>query len=387
MVEKLKKYFLIDVSLIMIIGIIMVYSSSYIYSKEVLGSSTHFLFKQIAFMTIGIAGAFILSKTKASFWYKHIYKVNWALTVLLALTYSPLGLTIKGSNRWVSLGGFSLQPGEFVKYSLAISAVYFFNSWSASGAEDRLKKSASFLVPLAILISQPDFGTFTISVVMIAFACFLSDFPRKYFYSAAVLGAISLGGILVAAPYRVKRLLTFLDPWADPQNSGFQIIQSYLAFANGHIFGQGIGNSTEKLFYLPEAYNDFILSVLGEELGFIGLLVVVGLFGAFTFLGFKLALTAKSKVNQQLIACLIFAVGLQAFLNMGVVLGLLPTKGLNLPFISYGGSSLIANLVGIGFIFSALSPKSQIHADSDEESEHRRRPFSSASSFNSSVYE
>ena len=124
----------------------------------------------------------------------------------------------------------------------------------------------------------------------------------------------------------MKRLLTFLDPWADPQNSGFQIIQSYLAFANGHFFGQGVGNSTEKLFYLPEAYNDFILSVLGEELGFLGLFAVVSLFTAFIYFGFKLAITVKSRVNLQLMACMIFCIGLQAFLNMGVVLGLLPTK-------------------------------------------------------------
>lgn len=386
MVEKLKKYFIADVSLIIIIGIIMVYSSSYIYSKEVIGSSTHFLFKQLVFLTIGLSGAFFVSKTKASFWYKHIYKINWAATFLLALTFSPLGLNIKGSQRWVALGGFSFQPGEFVKYSLAISAVFFFNSFNSYSKEQRLKKSASFLVPLLLLIIQPDFGTFTISAVMIAFACFLSDFPRKYFYSAAVLGACALGGILVAAPYRVQRLLTFLDPWADPQNSGFQIIQSYLAFANGHVFGQGVGNSTEKLFYLPEAYNDFILSVLGEELGFIGLLAVVVLFGAFVYLGFRLALSASSKINQQLIACLIFSIGLQAFLNMGVVLGLLPTKGLNLPFISYGGSSLIANLIGIGFIFSALASKSQV-TDHDD-NEHEGDFFSSNSSeFSPGYYE
>lgn len=386
MVEKLKKYFLVDVSLILILGIIMVYSSSYIYSKEVLGSSTHFLFKQLGFMTVGILAAFVISKTKASFWYKHIFKINWIMTFLVALTFSPLGLTIKGSQRWVSLGGFSFQPGEFIKYSLALSAVYFFNGWSSYTTDEKLKKSLSFIVPLCLLIIQPDFGTFTISAVMIAFACFLSDFPRKYFYSAMVLGVAGLGGILVAAPYRVKRLLTFLDPWADPQNSGFQIIQSYLAFANGHVFGQGVGNSTEKLFYLPEAYNDFILSVLGEELGFIGLLAVVALFMVFVFLGFKLALTAKSKVNQQIISCLIFSIGLQAFLNMGVVLGLLPTKGLNLPFISYGGSSLVANLVGIGFIFSALAGKSQVEEESEQEEFTGRSSFQS-SNYSSGIYE
>lgn len=378
MVTKLKKYFLLDVSLILIIGIIMVYSSSYIYAKEVIGSSTHFLFKQLTFLIVGSVFAFVISKTKLAFWYKHIYKINWLATLLLALTFSPLGINIKGSQRWLSLGGLSIQPGEFVKYTLLFTAVYYFQKFNTYSIEERAKKALSFIVPLGILVAQPDFGTFTICSAMIAFACFLSDFPRKYFYSIGAVGVVGIGLILVSAPYRVKRLLTFLDPWADPQNSGFQIIQSYLAFANGHFFGQGIGNSNEKLFYLPEAYNDFILSVLGEELGFLGLLVVISLFGAFIYLGFRLALAVGSKVNQQLIACLIFCISLQAFLNMGVVLGLLPTKGLNLPFISYGGSSLVANLVAIGFIFSALNPKSQIVEETEESS------FSSRS--NSNIY-
>ena len=201
--------------------------------------------------------------------------------------------------------------------------------------------------------------------MLIAFACFLSNFPRKYFYSAFVLGVITAAGLLVSAPYRVKRLLVFLDPWSDPQNSGFQIIQSYLAFANGRIFGQGIGNSNEKLFYLPEAHNDFIFSVIGEELGFVGVLVIVLLFVAFTFLGFKLALTPRSNINKQVVSIFVFAIAIQSFLNMGVVLGLLPTKGLNLPFISYGGSSLIANLVAIGFVLSSLKGKSQIDDGSE----------------------
>ena len=366
MVTKLKKYLLLDISLILIIGIIMVYSSSYIYAKEVIGSSTHFLFKQLAFLIIGSAFAFVVSKTKLAFWYKHIYKFNWIATFLLAQTFSPLGINIKGSQRWLSIAGVSIQPGEFVKYTLLFTAVYYFQRFNKYSIEERAKKSLAFIVPLGILIAQPDFGTFTICSVMIAFACFLSDFPRKYFYSIGAVGVVGIGLILVSAPYRVKRLLTFLDPWADPQNSGFQIIQSYLAFANGHFFGQGIGNSTEKLFYLPEAYNDFILSVLGEELGFLGLLVVICLFAAFIYLGFRLALAVQSKVNQQLIACFTFCISLQAFLNMGVVLGLLPTKGLNLPFISYGGSSLIANLIAVGFIFSALNPKSQIEEDDSQ---------------------
>jgi len=360
MIDKIKKYFLIDISLIMLIGVIMVYSSSYIYSKEVIGSSTHFFFKQVMFLIIGSVVALVVSKTKLTFWYHISYKLNVLATFLLFLTLTPLGISIKGSQRWLGIAGFNLQPGEFIKYTILIAAIYYFNNFKKYNRNDRIFYAMNLVAPLFVLIIQPDFGTFFISSVLIAFACFLSDFSRKYFYSACTLGLVASAGILVSAPYRVKRLLTFLDPWSDPQNSGFQIIQSYLAFANGSIFGQGIGNSNEKLFYLPEAYNDFIFSVIGEELGFIGVLGIIILFVAFIYLGFKLALTVKSKVNSQIIASIVFTIGFQAFLNMAVVLGLLPTKGLNLPFISYGGSSLLANMVALGLIFTALADKSQI---------------------------
>jgi cell division protein FtsW len=148
--------------------------------------------------------------------------------------------------------------------------------------------------------------------------------------------------------------MTFLDPWRDPKGSGFQVIQSFLAFANGSFFGQGLGNSNEKLFYLPEAYNDFIFSVVGEELGFLGVFVTILMFLSFIFIGFKISITLKSRVGSIMASTIIFVIGFQAFLNMGVVLGVLPTKGLNLPFISYGGSSMVANLVALGLIIATL---------------------------------
>ena len=359
-IDKNKKYFLLTIGLILIIGIIMVFSSSYILSKEYYGTPTRYLTKQLIFLCLGLGTAFVLSRTKMTYWFKNIYIFNGFVTFLLLLTITPMGKIIKGSQRWLDFGFFSFQPGEIIKYTICFSAIYYFSRFEAYSPRERLIHSLNFIIPLIILLVQPDFGTFSISAILICFACFLSNFPRKYFYSAFILGAVSSVGILFAAPYRVKRLMAFMDPWSDAKNSGFQIIQSYLAFANGHIFGQGIGNSNEKLFYLPEAHNDFILSVIGEELGFLGILFIVVLFLLFTYFGFKLALSVRSKLNQQIIACLIFAISIQAFLNMGVVLGLLPTKGLNLPFISYGGTSLVANLIALGFVFCCLNKKSQI---------------------------
>jgi cell division protein FtsW len=187
-----------------------------------------------------------------------------------------------------------------------------------------------------------------------AFVGFMSSFPRRYFYCSLFIGGLAGIFILFYKAYRVKRLLTYLDPWKNAQGSGFQIIQSYMAFANGSLFGQGLGNSNEKLFYLPEAHNDFIFSVIGEEIGFIGVFLIVCLFIAFIYFGFKLVLQVRDRIGLILGASIVFVLGLQALLNMGVVLGLLPTKGLNLPFISYGGSSLICNFFGIGLLLSVI---------------------------------
>lgn len=367
-VEKTKQYFFINIALIALIGIIMMFSASYIYAKETFGSSTFFLTKQILFLLIGVGAALFVKFSKMSFWYKLIYFFNGISGFLLFLTMTPLGKTIKGSQRWLDLGFMSFQPGELVKITMCLTAIYYFNKFNEMSVKQRLWQSLHFFIPLGLLVLQPDFGTFFISSALIAFACFLSPFPRMYFAGAMVVGGISVASILVAAPYRVKRLLVFLDPWSDPQNSGFQIIQSYLAFANGHLFGQGIGNSTEKLFYLPEAHNDFILSVIGEEIGFFGVVLIVFLFFSFTLLGFKLAMSAKSNINKQIALGFVFLISFQAILNMGVVLGLLPTKGLNLPLISYGGTSLIVNMIAIGFIFSSINLKSQIFEQSEETS-------------------
>lgn len=356
--EKLTNYFLINVFFLMLFGVIMVFSASYMYATENMGSSYFFLVKQLIFIALGLTIALVFSKFKILFLYKHAYKINAFFGALVTLTLVPgLSVVIKGSKRWLNLGFMNLQPGEFLKYTLMLASIRYFENFNNYTPKQRVIYLAGLVYPLGIFVLQPDFGTFFIASLIIGFIAFLSSFPRKYFYSAVVLGAISAFVILISAPYRVKRLLTFLDPWKDPRGSGFQVIQSFLAFANGSFFGQGLGNSNEKLFYLPEAYNDFIFSVVGEELGFIGVLVTVLMFISFIFIGFKMAITLKSRVGSIMVATIIFTIGFQAFMNMGVVLGVLPTKGLNLPFISYGGSSMVANLAALGLIFACLRIK------------------------------
>lgn len=353
--EKLTNYFLINVFFLILFGVIMVFSASYMYATENMGSSYFFLTKQLIYVGLGVLVALVFSRLKILYLYKQAYKINAAFAILITMTLVPgLGVMMKGSKRWLNLGFMNLQPGEFLKFTLMLAAIRYFENFNNYTNREKLLYLTGLVYPLAVFVLQPDFGTFFISATIIGFIAFLSSFPRKYFYSLIILGMIGAFGILLAAPYRVKRVMAFLDPWKDPRGSGFQIIQSFLAFANGSFFGQGLGNSNEKLFYLPEAYNDFIFSVVGEELGFIGVAATALMFVSFIFIGFKIAITLKSRVGSIMVSTIIFAIGFQAFLNMGVVLGVLPTKGLNLPFVSYGGSSMVANLGALGLIFACI---------------------------------
>lgn len=353
--DRLIKFFLSVLAIIITIGLIMVWSSSYILATENFGSSLHYITRQLIYLFLAIGLAYLVSKTKYTFWIKYGYLINILASLVVMLTIiKGIGSSAKGASRWLTFGGLSLQPGEIVKFTVILSALSFFENWNKMDSKERLKHGATLFLPLALLIKQPDFGTFFICFTVISFVCFMSSFPRKYFYYSLLMGGVMGVFILFSQAYRVKRLLTYLDPWKNPQGSGFQIIQSYMAFANGSILGQGLGNSNEKLFYLPEAHNDFIFSVIGEELGFIGVFVLIALFIAFIYFGFKLVLQTRDRIGVILASSVIFVLGLQALLNMGVVLGLLPTKGLNLPFVSYGGSSLLCNFFGIGLLLSVV---------------------------------
>lgn len=355
-VDRLIKIFLSVLAIIITIGLIMVWSSSYILASENFGSPYHYIIRQLIYLFLAILVAYTVSKTKYTFWLKYGYMVNIAASMIVALTIvSGFGASAKGASRWLTFGGFSLQPGEIVKFTVILSALSFFENWNKMDTKEKLKHGGTLFLPLVLLIKQPDFGTFFICFVVISFVCFMSSFPRKYFYYSLVGGGVAGVFVLFSQAYRVKRLLTYLDPWKNPQGSGFQIIQSYMAFANGSAIGQGLGNSNEKLFYLPEAHNDFIFSVIGEELGFIGVFLLIALFVAFIYFGFKLALKVRDRIGIILASSVVFVLGLQSLLNMGVVLGLLPTKGLNLPFVSYGGSSLLCNFFGIGLILSVIN--------------------------------
>ncbi len=352
------RIFLFTLISLALFGLGMIYSSSYMFAMEEFGSSNYIFIKQLIFVFFSVVCIGVLSKSKFEFWYKSIFPLHMFFTFLVFLTFIPqIGVTIKGASRWLNLGFTTIQPGEFVKYSALLTAVSFFHHFEIWSQKEKIKKATILFAPLLLLLLQPDYGMFFLCFCNILFACFLSNFPRKWFYGFLFSSVIAMSGLLVLAPYRVKRLMSYLDPWKDPMNSGFQIIQSFLGFAHGSFFGAGIGNSREKLFYLPEAYNDFIFSVIGEELGFVGVFILIALFMSFALSGFKMALSLKNKTKSSFAILVIGTICFQAILNMGVVLGLLPTKGLNLPFISYGGSSLLANALLLGLFFSLFTKK------------------------------
>jgi cell division protein FtsW len=349
------RFFILSLFGLIIIGLVMIYSASYINAKEIYGSSYYFLLRQFIYLILGLSISFVIAKTKFSFWMRYSFAVHGVVGLFVILTLVPgIATVVKGSARWINFSGLLVQPGELLKYTSVLASVFYFQHFMLWTNKQKIFQTAILMLPIIALIFQPDFGMFILCLVNVFFICYLSPFPRKIFYGLMGVSALCCGLILVAAPYRVARLMSYMDPWSDPRGAGFQVVQSFLAFANGSFMGAGLGNSNEKLFYLPEAHNDFIFSVIGEELGFVGILGVVTLFMGFIFFGFKIASKIEDYACSMFATGAIFSIGFQAFLNMGVVMGILPTKGLTMPFISYGGSALMANLLLIGLFFSCL---------------------------------
>jgi len=341
-------------------GLIMVYSASFISAQEKFGDGFAFIKKQAGFCLIGLVGMLAICRVEYVKWKAWAYPALIASFVLLALVMVPgLGASAGHAQRWIRLTGIRIQPSEFAKLGIII-----FVARQLYLKQDRLHKFTAgvlshFILPLPafmLLLLQPDFGTTAMLALTILILIFLAGAPKKYFAMAA--GAIALAGFWLAysSPYRYARLMGFLDPWKDPGGKGFQVIQSMLGFHHGSAWGTGLGASKEKLLYLPEAHNDFIFAVIGEELGFIGVVGLILAYLIFIQRGLKIAMDCQRRYQDRfgmlLAAGITLALGLQGFVNMSVVLGLLPTKGLTLPFISYGGSALIANLLAVGVLLS-----------------------------------
>jgi cell division protein FtsW len=350
---------LIPVILLIGLGLVIVYSASTHLAEHRLGDSYFYLKRQALFCIVGIGLMILAKNVPCTLYSKLIYPLLIISICFLILLLVPgLGHKVGGASRWFSLGGFSFQPSEFVKFTLAVYMAY---SMSRKGSAMELFSNG--LLPhllmaglfMMLIVLQPDLGTAVIIGCWVMIVLYVGGIKFWQLFSVMALAGVVVSWLIMQADYRIKRWLAFLNPWEDPQGIGFQIIHSFLAFGSGGLFGTGLGSSKQKLFYLPEPHTDFALSIVGEELGFLGVAFVVLLFGLLIMRGIKIALDARDLYSSYLALGLICMIGLQAAVNMGVVMGLLPTKGLTLPFISYGGSALVFNLLSVGIILNISS--------------------------------
>jgi len=339
----------------------MVYSASYVHSMERFGNGYAVIQKHIAYLLIGSVFFLVASRIPMEWLAQYSRIIFIGVLVSLILVLIPgVGLRSGGARRWVALAGFTFQPAELLKCLYP----FFFACWHnllkdlygeevIGNFKDGFLKILGLPVLLSVfLILQPDYGTTAILWATTFVLLFLARYQLRYILGSIFIFGMSSYGLIVTSPYRMKRLLTYLDPWKDPLNSGFQIIQSMTAFHSGGFFGKGLGNSQAKLYYLPAAQNDFIFSIVGEEVGWIGVILICVLFFGLIYQGFRSAFRAKTEIGQLYGFGFSSLLGVQALINMSVSLGIVPNKGLTLPFVSYGGSSLVSLLAGAGFIYS-----------------------------------
>lgn len=348
------RIFVAITALLIVIGLIFIYSSSSVFALEKYGNAAFFLNKQLFFLAVGCIGFTFFRYVPLDLLKKRASLLFFGATALTALTLLPMfALRVHGSNRWLSYMGIAFQPSEFLKLTLFIYLGLIF-----SRKENRLKSFVATYLPCLmilggvafLLLLQPDFGS-AVTIFCTAFAMFfVAEFNL---WHLGVTGLLALPGVLyliLAKSYRLQRILVFLDPWADPQGRGFQIIQSLIAIGSGSLWGLGIGQSKQKFFYLPMQHTDFIFSIIAEEIGFIGSFILIGLFFAFCFFGFRVVLRLHDSFAFFTGLAFVIFITLQAVINFMVALGLLPTKGLGLPFVSYGGTALVAYCCMIGLI-------------------------------------
>lgn len=349
-------FFLVTIILVGF-GLVMVYSAS---SVEAASSSMcnyngyYYFIRQLRGVAIGLAGIFIIMKLRLEY-IKKLALPSLLISLFLLVLVLFIGVERNGAVRWIEIAGFSLQPSELCKVSLVL--------FIASYLSESKKRIFSFwlgLVPLlfvagiifVLVEKQPDLGTVIAIGLGFMFMLYLAGIRRFYLISMSVI-ACSVGTILIMAkPYRMARMMSFMDPWKAPETAGFQIIQSLLAIGSGGLWGTGFGQSRQKLFYLPEQHTDFIFAIIGEELGFAGVLFTILLFLIFAYLGFKIALSRKDLFSYLVAAGLTGSIVIQAFVNMGVAAGILPLTGMTLPFISFGSTSMIISLWSAGIILN-----------------------------------
>ncbi|WP_457553744.1 putative lipid II flippase FtsW [Desulfobacula sp.] len=356
-----EKGILFPVLLLSGIGIVMVYSASSAISMETHNTVFFYMKKQALFFGISLIVMFVA----ASFPYKLYKSVSYiilfaAIALLVAVLFPSLNIKAGGAHRWLCLYGFTFQPAEFAKLALII-----FLGYSLSKKQELIKvfsvgffpHALIFVLFACLIILQPDFGTIVVLGLITWGMMFVAGVKILHLLSPAPLLIPIVYFWIYKVDYRLERILSFLNPWDDPYNTGYQITHSLKAFGSGGIFGKGIGLGMQKMHYLPEPHTDFIFSIIGEELGLIGVLIVLALYLILLLKGIQIAKTSKNIFGAITATGLTLYIGVQVFINTGVTLGLLPTKGLTLPFISYGGTSLVINMAAMGILMNIGASK------------------------------
>jgi len=355
--SKEARLLFISVYILVGLGIVMTYSASAIYAEEVFKTPFYFLKRHALYALIGTLLLFFAANLDPYLWRDHIWKILIVSFLLLGLVLIPfIGHEAGGARRWIRIGIFSFQPVEISKLAICL----YLSDYLSRRIKGVQRGEFSVLLPPTLILGvtwglilmEPDLGSSVFLFLISAILFFLAGIRLRYVAGAGLFFIPAFYFLVARVPYRLSRMTAYLNPWQDPQGSGFQIIQSLLAYGMGGLKGVGLGESTQKLFYLPQSYNDFIFSIIAEELGLVGTLSVLILYGVIFFTGLKMVYRAPGNYEKFMILSLVLLIVLQALINMLVATGLIPTKGLPLPFVSYGGSSLIFSLFGVGLLLA-----------------------------------
>lgn len=357
MKKKHMDYFLfISVILISIFGIIMIYSASSIWAEFKYQDAFKYVKQQGLFFVIGILAMLFASKIDLEFLRKKANLILGICFILLVLVLIPgIGTVRNGSRSWFGIGGLGVQPSEFAKLGLIIFASKYLARNQKSMGDIKKGALPIFLVIgifFVLIMLEPDFGTAMVMALTLIALIFASGLKISFFVKLGVLGLAGIVALIIAAPYRMARIVSFLNPWSDPLGSGYQIIQSLYAIGPGGLLGQGFLNSRQKHFYLPEPQTDFIFSIISEEFGFLGVLIVCGFFFFIFYRMLRIALRSNDLFSKYLAFGLASLLFIQAALNLAVVVGLIPVTGVTLPFFSYGGSSLLISMISVGLVLN-----------------------------------
>ena len=343
------------------LGYVMMVSSS-LHLGAKIGNSLHYPIRQLIHIVIGVIAAFVVVTIPVRIWEKYSLFLFIAGLVLLVLVLVPgLGIKVNGSRRWLGIMGVRIQASEIMKFC----SVIYIAGYVTRHKKDVQRMAFSLLKPLmlfglacGLLLLEPDFGSAVVLLTIVTAVMFLGGARLGQFFILMMTVGILGWQLIYSSQYRLDRITAFLDPWKDAQDTGFQLVQALIAFGRGEVFGVGLGNGIQKIFYLPEAHTDFLFSVLAEELGLIGVLIVIGLFTLLIIRAFDIGAKAE-QVDFRFGAFLAYGLGIwfafQSFINMGVNMGALPTKGLTLPFMSYGGGSMVIMCCAIALLFRVYS--------------------------------